>query len=82
MDKIKEKLHIGSSRRKSQPENDAYATSNTTHSTNFNTGPGHTDTTGSHGRAGHTIEDNYGTLTTEVLCSGISTSRAPHPAYP
>ena len=25
MDKIKEKLHIGSSRRKSEPENDAYA---------------------------------------------------------
>jgi hypothetical protein len=31
MDKIKEKLHIGSSRRKSQPENDAFTgTSNTT----------------------------------------------------
>jgi hypothetical protein len=28
MDKIKEKLHIGSNRRKSQPENDAYDSSN------------------------------------------------------
>ncbi|KAH7359894.1 hypothetical protein BKA66DRAFT_471825 [Pyrenochaeta sp. MPI-SDFR-AT-0127] len=31
MDKIKEKLHIGSSRRKSQPENDAYATEHQGH---------------------------------------------------
>lgn len=66
MDKIKEKLHIGSSRRKSQPENDVAAasgTSNTTHSTTFNSGPGHAtpaDTTGSYGRTGNTIEDNYG----------------------
>jgi hypothetical protein len=63
MDKIKEKLHIGSSRRKSQPENDIAATSgtsNTTHSTTFNSGPGHADTTGSHGRTGNTIEDTYG----------------------
>jgi hypothetical protein len=28
MDKLKEKLHIGSSRRKSQPENDAYGAGN------------------------------------------------------
>ncbi|KAJ4342863.1 hypothetical protein N0V95_006803 [Ascochyta clinopodiicola] len=66
MDKIKEKLHIGSSR-KSQPEHDVAATSgssNTAHSTTFNSGPGHatTDTTGAHGthgRAGNTIEDSY-----------------------
>jgi len=30
MDKLKEKLHIGSSRRKSQPENDAMMGSSTT----------------------------------------------------
>jgi hypothetical protein len=30
MDKIKEKLHIGSSRRKSQPDNDATLGSSTT----------------------------------------------------
>ncbi|KAJ8105248.1 hypothetical protein OPT61_g10294 [Boeremia exigua] len=56
MEKIKEKLHIGSSRRKSQPENDALGTTDTTHSTTFNSGPGHADTTG---RPGNTIEDNY-----------------------
>ena len=69
MDKIKEKLHIGSSRRKSQPENDIAATSgtsNTTHSTTFNSGPGHANTadvagtTDSHGRTGNAIEDSYG----------------------
>lgn len=67
MDKIKEKLHIGSSR-KSQAENDVSTTSgssNTAHSTTFNSGPGHaapghSATTGSHGRTGNTIEDNYG----------------------
>ncbi|KAF3048213.1 hypothetical protein E8E12_011286 [Didymella heteroderae] len=69
MEKIKEKLHIGSSRRKSQPENDisgTSGTSNTAHSTTFNSGPGHaapagaagtSGTTGTHG--GNTIEDNY-----------------------
>ncbi|KAH6618748.1 hypothetical protein C7974DRAFT_36550 [Boeremia exigua] len=59
MEKIKEKLHIGSSRRKSQPENDVAAASDTTHSTTFNSGPGHVDTTGTHGRTGNTIEDSY-----------------------
>jgi len=63
MDKIKEKLHIGSSRRKSQPENDVTAasgTSDTVHSTTFNSGPGHANTATTPGRAGHTIEDSYG----------------------
>lgn len=60
MEKIKEKLHIGSSRRKSQPENDLTATSgtsDTTHSTTFNSGPGHA---AAPGRSGHAIEDTYG----------------------
>jgi hypothetical protein len=36
MEKIKEKLHIGSSRRKSQPDNETFASdSKTTHSTTF-----------------------------------------------
>jgi hypothetical protein len=66
MEKIKEKLHIGSSRRKSQPENDI-SSSNTTHSTTFNSGPGHAapagvaGTTGTHGHTtGNSIEDTYG----------------------
>lgn len=69
MEKIKEKLHIGSSRRKSQPENDI-SSSNTTHSTTFNSGPGHatsagvggtSGTTGAHGHhGGNAIEDTYG----------------------
>lgn len=59
MEKIKEKLHIGSSRRKSQPENDM-AGSSTAHSTTFTSGPGHANTA-SHGRTGNTIEDSYGT---------------------
>jgi hypothetical protein len=63
MDKIKEKLHIGSSR-KSQPENDGHATTSTSHSTTFNEGPGHnTAAAPSHGHTtGNTIEDSYGTL--------------------
>lgn len=67
MEKIKEKLHIGSSSRKSQPENDIAATSgtsNTTHSTTFNSGPGHAGAagaTGTHGtHGGNSIEDTYG----------------------
>ncbi|KAF1929216.1 uncharacterized protein M421DRAFT_419738 [Didymella exigua CBS 183.55] len=63
MDKIKEKLHIGSSRRKSQPENDISATSgtsNTVHSTTFNSGPGHAAPAGAAGtHGGNTIEDTY-----------------------
>lgn len=51
MEKIKEKLHIGSSRSKSQPEDD---TSKTVHSTTFDSGPGHA------APAGNSIEDNYG----------------------
>jgi hypothetical protein len=47
MDKIKEKLHIGS-RRKSQPENDVVASHNTAATHNTSTGRS-------------TIEDNYGT---------------------
>lgn len=58
MEKIKEKLHIGSSRRKSQPENDL--ASDTKHSTTFNSGPGHAEPVGSHGRTGTAIEDTYG----------------------
>jgi hypothetical protein len=67
MDKIKEKLHIGSSRRKSQPENDVSATSgtsNTAHSTTFNSGPGHAAPVGAAGTTssygGNSIEDTYG----------------------
>jgi hypothetical protein len=66
MEKIKEKLHLGSSRRKSQPENDI-SSSNTTHSTTFDSGPGHAapagvaGTTGTHGNhGGNSIEDTYG----------------------
>ncbi|KAJ4989279.1 hypothetical protein SVAN01_05184 [Stagonosporopsis vannaccii] len=62
MDKIKEKLHIGSSRRKSQPDNDVAAasgTSDTTHSTTFTSGPGHANPAAAPGRTGNTIEDNY-----------------------
>jgi hypothetical protein len=42
MDKLKEKLHIGSSRRKSQPDTDSAFTkeSSTTHSTTFDNTPG------------------------------------------
>lgn len=65
MEKIKEKLHLGSSRRKSQPENDI-SSSNTTHSTTFDSGPGHAapagvaGTTGTHGHhGGNSIEDTY-----------------------
>lgn len=66
MEKIKEKLHLGSSNRKSQPENDI-SSSNTTHSTTFDSGPGHAapagvaGTTGTHGHhGGNSIEDTYG----------------------
>ena len=67
MDKIKEKLHIGS--KKSQPENDVAATSGsskTAHSTTFDSGPGYAPTgatgaTGTHDRNGSSIEDSYGT---------------------
>ena len=60
MEKIKEKLHIGSSRRKSQPENDFANPSDTKHSTTFDSGPGHAAPTASHGRTGTAIEDTYG----------------------
>lgn len=60
MEKIKEKLHIGSSRRKSQPENDFASPSDTKHSTTFDSGPGHAAPTASHGRTGTAIEDTYG----------------------
>lgn len=67
MEKIKEKLHIGSSSRKSQPESDISSTSgtsNTVHSTTFNSGPGHAAPAGAAGthsaHGGNSIEDTYG----------------------